>query len=942
MAAIKKDLVSTYSDEEQFRTVIEDQTDKRLHVVDVYTSWQSTSFRIFSSPTQINMDGFDDRVDLIQIDRQTVAEYAEKFQTTSNPRFLFYKDGDLVAEVDGCNAPKILGAVEELSVLSNLMGNNSSRQRGGAGGGRSSQAIGKVSQQQPRRRDGGGSTGGFSLWPTVSWMGISRPTSTATAEAPPPNVAHPEQRRLPQESSFGPRQEPSNALWPTVNWSGQSPLRQQQEQRQAAAQIQQRPVYVFRDGRYVQGPTDDERPYRAAAPYSPFNGMQTIPEIKQTCVVKNPCNIRKDTIKLIEDAPNAPPKLRFAVDTSGPCTVKVHYFVEGNSQEALPEIRGVRTYTYDIAHAGLGQEVITDKLEERLDRREPLPAGWASTTYVRGSHRYPAVIEVTYEGKAEPTQNALHEFCTGQLTYLSFPPAEESDVMMNVKVLKQRVLFSTQAYDVHDIYGIEAAAPRMIPHEELHRTDTVEGKVVDGTSNSPVSSEEESSSDEAGPIGQVNKLVDYDEEADAMASECVICLSEPRTTVVLPCRHMCLCNDCAVRVQEATPGHVSAKCPICRQAVSSMLQIASPGEQNVPVKLGSRVKFVNGWSVCSMAPSPPFTRVLIANRGEEMAPHIPLCDKAVCIGAGVRAYLDVDIITKAAVESECDALHPGYGFLSESWDLAEACARVGVKFIGPAPSVLRAFGDKTAARKMAIESEVPVSKGTARGSNLRPVVKDASTCESEVARLALRYPVVVKAAAGGGGRGMRVTSSSGLKAAFERCTAEAKASFGNGDVFVEEWWANSKHIEVQVLGDSTGEVSHAFSRDCSVQLRNQKVIEIAPPQVPIPEAILRAACGLAKKSGYVSVGTVEFLMAKGGEDFIFLEVNPRIQVEHTVTEEAFGIDLVQIQMRLAAGEPLKVVYPTLPNLLKAKCAIQARVVWTPSSTGGKGGPMVEK
>ncbi|EER00112.1 conserved hypothetical protein [Perkinsus marinus ATCC 50983] len=358
--------------------------------------------------------------------------------------------------------------------------------------------------------------------------------------------------------------------------------------------------------------------------------------------------------------------------------------------------------------------------------------------------------------------------------------------------------------------------------------------------------------------------------------------------------------------------------------------------------------------------APPFKKVLIANRGEiacrierachalgcqcvavyvqgeEMAPHIKACDNSLLIGSGVRAYLDVSTIVKAAVDSGCDALHPGYGFLSESWELAEACGKAGVKFIGPSPSVLRAFGDKTAARNMAIRSEVPVSKGSTG------IVKDVSTCESEVSRLGLRYPVVVKAVGGGGGRGMRVvSSSSGLKAAFERCTAEALASFGNGDVFVEEWWANSKHIEVQVLGDTTGHVSHAYTRDCSVQLRNQKVVEIAPPQVISFSIILflcTAACGLAKVSGYVTVGTVEFLMAKGGKDFIFLEVNPRIQVEHTVTEEAFGIDLVQTQMKLAAGEPLKAVFPPSPPSPIA-CAIQARVVWTPAP-GGKS--MIDK
>ncbi|KAF4715781.1 hypothetical protein FOZ62_029582, partial [Perkinsus olseni] len=412
----------------------------------------------------------------------------------------------------------------------------------------------------------------------------------AESEQQPQQPSNTPQQRQRREGSSndGRGVESGTGLWPTVNWSGQSPLRQQQQQRMQAAypqQQQQRPVYVFRDGRYVPDPTAQPRPYQA--PYTPFALVQSIPEIKQTCVVKNPCNLRKDTIKFIDDGPDAPPKLRFVVDTSAPCVVRLHYFVDGDSNsqssEALPEVKGVRTYTYELPHAALGQEVLTNDQSQRLDRRRQLPEEWTSTAYTKGSHRYPAVVEILSRGEAKPNDNPLHIFCKGQLTYLSFPPVEDSDVMMNVKVLKQRVLFSTQAYDMHDIYGIEA--PRAVAHEEEEdrRGDTVEGKVVKG-GDSPSSSEEESSN---GEVAAGLAHSGYDDEADAVASECVICLSEPRTTVVLPCRHMCLCNDCAVRVQEANPGHVSAKCPICRQPVSSMLQIvtsSSSGESGTLVQ----------------------------------------------------------------------------------------------------------------------------------------------------------------------------------------------------------------------------------------------------------------------------------------------------------------------------------------------------------------------
>ncbi|EER01826.1 mahogunin, putative [Perkinsus marinus ATCC 50983] len=423
------------------------------------------------------------------------------------------------------------------------MGNSSSRRGRTQSPQHSQQEAEQQHQQEQQSRPRRQGTS-FSLWPTVSWMGISRPTMRDTTNS----------TQQQQQSSI-------------VVQSRQRPPA-------AAYQQQQRPVYVFRGGRYVPDPTADPRPYQA--PFSPFSLVQTIPEIKQTCVVKNPCNLRKDTIKFIEDGTNTPPKLCFMVDTTTPCTVRLHYFVVGDASSHttdIPEIKGVRTYTYDLPHAGLRQKIITNDEVQRIDRRQPLPAGWSSTAYTKGSHRYPAVVEIM--SKSNSNGNSKDIICTGQLTYLSFPPVEGTELMMNVKVLKQRVLFSTQAYDMHDIYGIEA--PQSAVHEVVEQIgDTVEGKIVKGGGNSPSSSsEEESINGEAAPSPSHPSPGHYDDEADAMASECVICLSEARTTVVLPCRHMCLCNDCAVRVQEANPGHVSAKCPICRQPVTSMLQIAA-------------------------------------------------------------------------------------------------------------------------------------------------------------------------------------------------------------------------------------------------------------------------------------------------------------------------------------------------------------------------------
>lgn len=240
------------------------------------------------------------------------------------------------------------------------------------------------------------------------------------------------------------------------------------------------------------------------------------------------------------------------------------------------------------------------------------------------------------------------------------------------------------------------------------------------------------------------------------------------------------------------------------------------------------------------------------------------------------------------------SLTQGYGFLSENADFAEACAQSGITFVGPTPGNLRDFADKTTARALAIRSGVPVVPG----SDGPIATLGAARAFAEEAG----YPVIIKAAMGGGGRGMRVVRGPGeLEEAFGRATSEAAAAFGDGTVFLERYVQNPRHIEVQVLGDSEGNVVHLFERDCSVQRRHQKVVEIAPAKDLDPavrERLLGDAVRLAREAGYRNAGTVEFLVDESGEHF-FIEVNPRVQVEHTVTEEATGLDIVQSQMRIA-------------------------------------------
>ena len=308
--------------------------------------------------------------------------------------------------------------------------------------------------------------------------------------------------------------------------------------------------------------------------------------------------------------------------------------------------------------------------------------------------------------------------------------------------------------------------------------------------------------------------------------------------------------------------------------------------------------------------------------------HTRVADEAVALeGLGARAYLDIDAVVAAAKEAGCDAVHPGYGFLSERADLARACADAGITFIGPSVEHLELFGDKARARQAAIAADVPVLDGIDR----------AVTVDEAARFLAEKGPVIIKAIAGGGGRGTRaVTDPADLAQAFERCQSEAQAAFGLGDVYIEEFLAEARHIEVQILGDRSGGIAHLGERECSVQRRNQKLLEIAPAPNLDPslrDAIVESAVRFAGTEGYQNLGTFEFLVT--GERFVFIEANARLQVEHTVTEEVTGVDIVQSQIRLAAGETIADVGLDDPEIARPRgFAIQARVNMETLATDG--------
>ncbi|MCA1227648.1 MULTISPECIES: pyruvate carboxylase [unclassified Saccharopolyspora] len=296
-------------------------------------------------------------------------------------------------------------------------------------------------------------------------------------------------------------------------------------------------------------------------------------------------------------------------------------------------------------------------------------------------------------------------------------------------------------------------------------------------------------------------------------------------------------------------------------------------------------------------------------------------------GHPVRAYLSVEEVIKAAQTAGADAIYPGYGFLSENPDLAKACHDAGITFVGPSHEILEMAGNKATAVAAAREAGVPVLDSSAPSADIDELMSVGET---------IPFPVFVKAVAGGGGRGMRrVAELGGLREALEAAMREAESAFGDPTVFLEQAVVNPRHIEVQILADATGEVIHLFERDCSVQRRHQKVIEIAPAPNLDPELrerICADAVAFARKIGYVNAGTVEFLVDEQGRH-VFIEMNPRIQVEHTVTEEVTDADLVQSQIRIAAGETLADLGMTQDSVRLRGAALQCRIT-TEDPTNG--------
>ena len=295
------------------------------------------------------------------------------------------------------------------------------------------------------------------------------------------------------------------------------------------------------------------------------------------------------------------------------------------------------------------------------------------------------------------------------------------------------------------------------------------------------------------------------------------------------------------------------------------------------------------------------TSVAIYTDADRHALHVKKADESYNIGSDpVQGYLNAHNIVNLAVASGCDALHPGYGFLSENPNLADICARRGIRFIGPDARVIRMMGDKIEARKAMIKAGIPVIPGSEH--NLENVDKARALAEK------IGYPVMLKATNVGGGRGIRrCDSESELLKNYGRVVSEASKAFGKPEIFLEKCVVNPKHIEVQVLGDNQGNVIHLFERDCSIQRRNQKLIEIAPsPQLTDAQRhyIGKLAVNAAKAVKYVNAGTVEFLLDENNQ-FYFMEMNTRLQVEHTITEAITGVDIVQEQIRVASGLPLQ-------------------------------------
>jgi len=326
-----------------------------------------------------------------------------------------------------------------------------------------------------------------------------------------------------------------------------------------------------------------------------------------------------------------------------------------------------------------------------------------------------------------------------------------------------------------------------------------------------------------------------------------------------------------------------------------------------------------------------FQKVLVANRGEialrvvracqeigvpavavysdadETALHVRHADESVNIGppAAGKSYLNAQRLIEAAKETGADAIHPGYGFLAENAAFAKAVTDAGIKFIGPSAEAIEKLGDKSAARRLAVEAKVPVVPGS---DNVSSADEAVATVEE------IGYPVMIKAAAGGGGRGIRVAENEEeLREAVQAAKREAQSAFGDGTLYLEKFLAGPRHVEVQVMADEEGNAIHLYERECSMQRRRQKVLEESPSPGINPEMrekMCEAAVRLARKAGYANAGTVEFLVE--GDEFYFIEMNTRIQVEHPVTEMLTGVDLVKEQILVSAGEPLSLGQEDVP------------------------------
>jgi len=338
-----------------------------------------------------------------------------------------------------------------------------------------------------------------------------------------------------------------------------------------------------------------------------------------------------------------------------------------------------------------------------------------------------------------------------------------------------------------------------------------------------------------------------------------------------------------------------------------------------------------------------FSRILIANRGEialrviracrelgikavavyseadKDAPYLRLADDAVCIGPPESAgsYLNIPRIISAAEIADVEAIHPGYGFLAENAHFAEICRDCGIKFIGPPVEAMRLLGDKVQARNLALKAKVRVPPGS----------EAAITNEADALKLAnkIGYPVMIKAAAGGGGRGMRIVHNDiSFRSAFAAAKAEAEAAFGNGSIYLEKFILEPRHVEVQVIVDKNGNALHFYERDCTIQRRHQKMIEESPCPVlseRTREQLCDAAIKIVKEAKYENAATVEFLLDKD-KKFYFIEVNTRIQVEHPVTEMVTGHDLIKWQLKIAAGETIKL---SQRNIKHSGVAIECRI-----------------